>query len=123
MAFDHEACVDLWFTQSGLEHSPDEFLAHLERALDVLWRRCQLRLGEVTLMAIADRALHEGRVKHTCLAVVSVGAGGIVLEGLKARARDCSIVELNAACRVLLVEFLRIVGRLTAEVLTPALHA
>ena len=120
---DHDGCVDTWLARHPPRGSPEDAVALVERALQALWRRCQRRLGEVTLMAIADRVLHEGRRRFPLLGDLVVGRSGISLEGLRTRARAASMEEVQGACRFLLAEFLRVVGRLTAEVLTPALHA
>ena len=122
-ANDHDGCVEAWLLRQAPGPSPDRVLVLLELALAALWGRCQLRLGEVTLMAIADRVLHEGRGRFPCLGHLTLGATGILLDGLRSRSREASIEEVQGASRFLLAEFLRVVGRLTAEVLTPALHA
>jgi hypothetical protein len=52
-----------------------------------------------------------------------VATEDIQCRDFEARAVDLTASELEAAIRYVLVEFLTVLGNLTAEVLTPALHA
>lgn len=120
----HEHCVDGWLALAACAGTPPHLLiARLRLAVDALWKRCRDRLGEVALMAIADRVLHETRVRHPCFGDLRLDEKGIAFDGLGGPDRGAGLDAVRGAARFLLCEFLRIVGRLTAEVLSPALHA
>ncbi len=120
---DHAARVDAWLAASGAGLDAPAVLRRFESAFAALWRRCRGRLGEVTLMAIADRVLCDGRRRHAFLDAAAVTGEGISVERLvgEANAR-IDPGEARAAVGFILIEFLRVLGRLTAEVLSPALH-
>jgi hypothetical protein len=73
-------------------------------------------------MAVGDRVLHQAREHHVWLEPVSLGPEGFRLDGIRAGAKALDPATIKAALSFLLIEYLTIIGRLTAEVLTPALH-
>jgi len=116
----HARFVERWLEERDPTGTSPHVVELFEQAFAAIWARVQPRIGEVTLMAVADRVLFEGRERHRCVAVASVEPTGIRLAGLRACA--CGHVVRRVELSFLLVEFLRILGTLTAEVLTPALH-
>lgn len=94
-----------------------------ERALDALWRRAHLSLGEITLMAIVDRVLHQGTEQFPHLALLKVETGGLNFSELRQSARSLDGELLERSLVFLVCEVLRVLGVLTGEVLTPGLHA
>ena len=50
--------------------APDALVNVFERALDALWRRAHISLGQLTLMAIVDRVLHQGAEKYPHLSAL-----------------------------------------------------
>jgi hypothetical protein len=118
---DHAAQVEAWLDRTAKGLAPSELINLLERALGALWQRAEVTLGDVTLIAIVDRVLHTASEKYAFLSALEVAKTGIVFEGLRElAARSDSVHE---ALRVVLVEFLTVLGHLTDEILTPALHA
>lgn len=95
-----------------------------EAALRVLWGRTKTTLGEVTLTAIAERVLSKASEKFPLFSTLKVEP----TEGIQCRelrkgigsVRDPALLE---GIRFVLVEFLTVLGNLTAEILTPELHA
>lgn len=81
-----------------------------------------MTLGEVTLDALFDRVLSTAAETYPFLASVSLEADGLRCEGLREKAKDIPREELLAALRFVLLELLTVVGNLTAEILSPALH-
>jgi hypothetical protein len=121
----HSETVRVW-RKSWAEAGPlsCEALVNLyERALDALWRRAHLSLGEVTLMAIVDRVLHEGSEKFPHLAALKVETSGVQFVGLRLVAAGIEPVLLDESLAFLVAELLRVFGTLTGEILTPGLHA
>jgi hypothetical protein len=92
-----------------------------EGALSALWRRAEITLGEVTLTAIVDRVLYTASETHPFLSTLKIERAGVSFEGF--REQGARHANLREAVRLVLVEFLTMIGHLTDEILTPALHA
>ena len=121
----HSETVRVWRESwAGAGPLSQEVLVHLyERALDALWRRAHMSLGEITLMAIVDRVLHTGTEKFPHLAALKVETSGVQFVGLRLAAAGVDPVLLDESLAFLVVELLRVFGTLTGEILTPGLHA
>lgn len=118
---EHRLTVDAWCARLP-GSSIEALIQAFEGAFAALWQRSCLTLGEVTLAAIVERALHNATEQFPMLGSVELGPSGLRCENLRSQAglrRD----EVSAAIRLVLVEFLTVLGSLTAEILTPALHA
>jgi hypothetical protein len=119
----HRAAVDLWVEHAVSGLSAAETLANFDEAFGALWRRSVRTLGDVTLMAIADRVLHDAAAKFPLLSQLAVDQNGLRSEQLRAQADALGQMRAMEASRFLLTEFLTVLGSLVADVLTPALHA
>jgi hypothetical protein len=119
----HAACVAAWLERAGDGLGAEGLLELLERACEALWTRLRPTLGDVTLGAIADRVVHDAAERFAPFASIEVAATGLRFEALRARAGGLRAGELEAAIRDVLTDFLRVLGHLTAEVVTPAMHA
>jgi hypothetical protein len=119
---DHTAAVDSWLHGAASLSTP-ELLAFFEQAVGALWRRAQRPLGEVTLSAIADRVLHTARERYPVLEPLTVERDAIRFEALRAGSDRLQAKALLEAMRFVVVELLTVLGSLTAQVLTPALHS
>ena len=120
----HEAHVDAWLKRSAKDLSPEVLLQLFEAALGALWARTTTTLGEVTLTAIADRVLYNASEKFPLFSSLKVDpTGGFQFRELRARIGSVRASELSDAVRFVLVEFLTVLGNLTAEILTPELHS
>jgi hypothetical protein len=123
-ASSHAAQVDDWLNRSAKGRSPEALLQLFETAVGALWARTTTTLGEVTLTAIAERVLYNASEKFPFFSSLLVEpAAGIQFRELRARITSVSAPELQAAVRFVLVEFLTVLGNLTAEILTPELHS
>jgi hypothetical protein len=120
---DPRVCVDVWIKHSANGKSGQELVQDFQRAFDALWRRAQLTLGDVTLMAIVDRVLHNAVERFPDLSPLTVEPSGLKSDALAKRAETVRSDQLVDAFRFVLVEFLTVLGNLTAEILTRALHA
>ena len=87
-----------------------------------LWHRARRTLGELTLVTIVDRVLGTAAGKHPVVAAVRLQAGELSWDELRTRAASLPDGLAREALRELLVDWLTVVGNLTAEILTPALH-
>lgn len=119
----HAICVAAWL-EGAADGLPAARLIDLfERAWGALWTRIRPTLGDVTLGAIADRVVYTASERFPPFSALEVGPTGLRFDGLRARAEELRHGDLAVALRFLLVEFLSVLGHLTADVLTPALHA
>jgi hypothetical protein len=118
---DHAAYVEAWLDEAGKGAPPAQLVTLFERALSALWRRAEVTLGEVTLTAIGDRVLYTASETHPFLSTLKLEEAGICFDGF--REQGARQANLHEAVRLVLVEFLTVIGHLTDEILTPALHA
>jgi hypothetical protein len=121
--YDDAACVGQWRRRLGDDLDQAELIRAFERAYRVVWNRAQLTLGDVTLVAIGDRVLHDAVEEHPLLRSVRLDVAGISCAELERAAAALDMAELEGAVRTVLVTLLSVLGRLTAGVLTPPLHA
>lgn len=119
----HTQRVNIWMEQATKGLTSEQLVQLFEQALGALWRRANLTLGEVTLTAIVDRVLHNAAEKFPLLESLEVEASGVNCRLLREAANSESKGELTEGIRFALVEFFVVIGNLTAEVLTPALHS
>lgn len=117
---EHELAVTAWLDRVA-RGSRAEIVDAFEHAFTALWRRSHLTLGEVTLTAIVERVLHSASEQYPALATIAVTESGLRCEALRTAA-DLSEDLVRTALRFVLVEFLTVLGNLTADILTPALH-
>ncbi len=120
----HALCVDAWLERSATGLAPEALLRLFEAALNAVWVRTKTTLGEVTLTAITERVLHNASERFTLLWSLKIEpTNGIQCRELSDRIGSVAPSELRQAVRFVLVELLTVLGNLTAEILTPALHA
>lgn len=118
----HFAHVNAWMKRAQ-DLSRERRFQLFEQALDALWRRANRTLGEVTLTAIVDRVLYTAAERYPPLASLKVESAGIQFHEFRARVNTLDSGELFDAMGFVLMEFLRVLGSLTGEILTPALHS
>ncbi|QRK08952.1 hypothetical protein JQX13_01915 [Archangium violaceum] len=119
----HSEAVKAWRDGWAGTLSQQELLDVYERALDALWRRAHMSLGEVSLMAIVDRVLHQGTDQFPHLAALKVETSGVQFGELRQVVSSLDRTLLEDSLSYLVIELLRVFGALTAEILTPGLHA
>ena len=119
----HSAFVASWMIRFGHGLPPERLVWIFEHALGAMWQRCYVTLGEVTLGAIVDRVLHDASDKYPLLAPLKVERTGVCFDHFRESACTVDGDQLAEGVRFVLVHFLRLLGSLTAEILTPALHA
>jgi hypothetical protein len=121
--YDHSVCVDAWMGRATKGLPPDRLIRLFERGFAAMWRRAHRTLGDVTLTAIAERVLHSAAAQFPTLSALKVDATGLQCKELRERTGGVQPDELAEGIRFVLVEFLTVLGNLTADVLTPALHS
>jgi len=120
---DHGACVDAWLGLVAGGQTPELLVEALEAGFSAVSRRLRPIVGEATTKAITNRVLRQAARQIPSLAFVRVGDGGLSCGGLRARAGSLPPAEIAGGVRLVLVDFLGVLGRLTSDVLTPGLHA
>ena len=119
----HREVVDAWAARIAPDLAPRQVIDTFGDAFDRLWQRARKTLGDITLIAISDRVLYTASREFSVLDAVSIGDGGIELDKLREGASETDGAELLLAAQFVLIEFLTVLGKLVANILTPALHA
>lgn len=117
---EHEVVVTAWLERAA-RGARVETMEAFEHAFTALWRRAHVTLGEVTLKAIVERVLDAASEKYPTLTSIVVVDSGLRCDDLRTAA-DLTDDQVPAALGHVLLEFLTVLGDLTAQVLTPALH-
>jgi hypothetical protein len=118
----HAAIVDQWMGTAS-RSSAAELVDLFEAGLHRVWQRAQPTLGEVTLGAILDRVLYTATERFSFLGPLELKDGRVDFDGLRKGTGGIAPGELASATRFVVLEFLTVLGHLTAEILTPVLHA
>jgi hypothetical protein len=122
MMMGHAACIEAVMERSGSALAPGRQLDVFGTAFNALWQRAQLTLGDVTLMAIVKRVLYKASEHYPVFKALTVANTGIARSELEMQLAQLSLAQRDAALRYVLVEVLTVIGSLTADILTPALH-
>lgn len=115
----HTNFVRGWMQATAAALPPEQRLVLFERALSALWQRAYRTLGEVTLGAIVSRVLHDVAQDFPLVSALQVGPGGFRVHERTSGDLD----HLDDAIERTLIELLTVIGNLTADILTPGLHA
>ena len=115
----HQAVVAAWLRRVPAE--PPALLEAFEATFATLWRRTRLTLGDVTLTAIVERVLHVARTRFPVLDALELGDDA--LRWRVPPAPQLGRERLAEAIEFVLVELLTVLGNLTADIITHALHA
>ncbi len=121
----HQIVVDTWLERS-IDHTASlEVVRLFHAAFESVWIRAVTTLGSVTLAAIGERVLHKATAKYPFLSAINTRPNGEVRwkEAMHERLTSVSRSELIDGLRFGLLEFLTVIGALTAEILTEELHA
>ena len=119
----HREVVDAWAARIAPDLPPRQVIDTFGDAFGRLWQRAREPLGDITLYAISDRVLYTASRQFSVLDAVSIGDGGLALDKLREGASETDGDELLLAAQFVLIEFLTVLGKLVADILTPALHA
>lgn len=120
----HAACVDAFLERTARGLSPELLLPLLGSAFGAVWIRTKSTLGEVTLTAIAERVFHNAAETFPAFNSLKVDPTvGIASDAPGSPSGTADADAMREGVRFVLVEFLTVLGNLTAEILTPELHA
>lgn len=121
--FDHGRCVNTWIARVVNGTPGLRAIEAFEAAFAALWQRANLTLGEVTLSAIVNRVLCSAEHEFPFLSSLKLDGARLDCEQLRVNAPSIPREQLVDGIRFVLVELMTVVGNLTADILTPALHA
>ena len=117
----HDEIVTAWL--KGAEGmSAGGVLDLFEEGMQRMLRRARPTLGETTLSAILDRVLYTATERYPFLGSLQVKNGSADFDGVREGLTAIPAEDVTQAAQFAMVEFLTVVGHLTAEILTPALH-
>jgi hypothetical protein len=119
---DHHTCVDAWLEGAVRGKPTLGMIDAFEAAFSALWRRAHDTLGEVTLVAIVKRVLLTAAEQCSLLSTLALDGAELECNELRAVAPSVQPQQLADGFRFVLVEFMTVIGNLTADILTPALH-
>jgi hypothetical protein len=119
---DHRAHVAAWMARAAENLPAEGLVLAFEEGFGALWRRAHQTLGNVTLAAILDRVLHYATEKYPMMSSLEVEANGLHCEKLLANIEGVPPAQLRDAIEFVMVEFLTVMGNLTADILSPSLH-
>lgn len=118
----HSKVVEDWTRKNASGISSDQHVLMLEKAIRAIEHRALMTLSNVIVMVILDRVLHQGKEKFPLLAEAKLDVKNFIsLEPLCTN-KNHKNEELIAAFQYLLLDLLRVLGRITAEILTAPLH-
>jgi hypothetical protein len=81
-----------------------------------------MTLSDITLFAILDRVLHQSKRKFPSLDGIEINSKVMTFTNLHYNNENDKSSDLLFALRFMLVDLLRVLGRITAEILTVPLH-
>lgn len=119
----HADRVDRWLGKAAKGLSKERRVLLFEQALGALWRGAHVTLGGITLGAVTERVLYYSTEKYPFLSPLKIEADGVQFEELKKSLPAVKDATITEAFRFVLIEFLSVLGNLTAEIITPELHA
>jgi len=122
----HVKAVDGWLVRATVSSSTRGVIRAFEAALSGIWSRAVRTLGRVTLDAVAHRVLANAVDRFPFLdALQPLPIGLIRCDDLHLEARLVGVphAELVRSMRSVLIELLSLLSSLTADILTPELHA
>lgn len=122
-AHDHTAAVASWMLKIADGRPPAQLVRASADAFAGMWRRAVVTLGEVTLAAILERVLHESTARFPVLESLRMNAGVVDFGPVVERAASVDAEALRQALVFFLTRFLTVLGNLTADILSRALHS
>lgn len=117
----HSVCVTDWEKKASHNLSLTQKVELFEMAIHAVEKRACVTLSGVTLLIILDRVIQQCKFKHPILSHITIVDQTLKLENHD-KLNNKDLGTLIEALRFLLLELLRVFGRLTADILTIPLH-
>ena len=122
----HGTAVVAWLARAMVSRSSHGLLRAFEAAIQTVWARAARTLGTVTLAAVADRVLSNAMERYSWLSALEpLPEGRFRCDELRLEQRLAGVpyADLVVGVRSILIELISLLGSLTANILTPDLHA
>lgn len=117
----HHKVVFTWEKNNVDGLTADEQLQLFAKAIKAIEERTLRTLSLVTVSVILDRVIKEAKDKYPSLSAVKVEPLGLDFTGISSH-ENHERKELLAGLRYLVAELLRVLGSITADILTDSLH-
>jgi hypothetical protein len=117
----HQKVVFSWEENNVHGLTPDEQLLLFAKAIKAIEGRTLRTLSLVTVSVILDRVIKEAKEKYPSLSAVKVEPMGLDFTGISSH-ENHERKEVLAGLRYLVAELLRVLGSITADILTDSLH-
>lgn len=118
----HAKHVALWEKKRTKELTVEDQIIVYGVAVNALEKKATATLSRVTLLVILDRVLHQSQKKFPILSDALIKDDTISFGPLVLNSKTKLDPESIEALRYFLVEFLNVLGRITADILTIPLH-
>lgn len=122
----HAEVVETWLARAATSRSTRSLLRTFETTLCAVWSCALGTLGAVTMNAVADRVLANAVERVPCFGSLHPSVVGHLRcyeLRLQSRLGAVAFGELAIGIRSTMIELLSLLGSLTADLLTPELHA
>lgn len=118
----HREQVMKWATHASAGLSSKQKMTLFETAISELWGCSLGTISEITLMAVFDRVIYSTSDKYPALSSLRVQTHGVEFSDFLKLAPTLSEQDITNGFVEIISEFLCVLGKLTAEVITPFLH-
>ncbi len=117
----HAVKVEAWIKSNTTELSRDELVNLFEFALKAIWESSSIKMSEVTLSAVMDRAVFTSSDTHKFMLELRVTPTGIQWDEFRKLSKDLNRHELIRAFSHLLKEFISISSNISGGLLNDSL--
>lgn len=117
----HAKLIDDWEKAVATKIKQEQHIKLIEKAIKVVEARSLHTLSSITYSVIVDRVIHQSSKKYPLLLKTNLKSGSFNFKEVHQDNSHSRQMVLEAL-RFLLLELLRILGRITAEILTTPLH-
>ncbi len=118
----HEEIVDKWLAKNNSGLTTNQLEKFMVVGIQAIQTRAQITLSDITLLAIIDRVLYQSKKKFPSLDGIEMNSKVMSFAKLNYNNENDKSLDLLSALQFILVELLRVLGRITAEILTVPLH-
>ena len=115
----HSKNVEYWFSLASKGMTPKDQVLLLEKGIATVERRACQTLSSITLKVVIDRVLHETQQKFSVISDVTLDEKFL---NFSAMDREKYALEKVDALTYLLVELMKVLARLTANILNTPLN-
>jgi hypothetical protein len=115
----HSKNVEYWFSFASKGMTPKDQVLLLEKGIATVERRACQTLSSITLKVVIDRVLHETQQKFSVISDVTLDEKFL---NFSAMDKEKYALEKVDALTYLLVELMKVLARLTANILNTPLN-